>query len=551
MVIFIDLILLKEGKMKITRRDFLRIAAAGSAILKVGDINFADSSKPNRLNLLFLMTDQQRFDALSCAGNKVLHTPNLDRLASEGVRFSNAYTNCPMCVPARAVILTGHSTNTLGIRCNGDYDKEDVPKVKTFDNILSSLGYATEYYGKWHTVDEFSRTYRNYVKKTGKHTPEGKLSQRDAYLRWLELDKQFPERPPGRGELRDNYSMRSYKPDRADWRFKMSPGEAANNYHQAGSYGWLQMPSDCTRTAFTAEEVCRALNHLSARNRPFSLTCSFGPPHPPTILPRPYYGRYSPSQCNPPASIHDPMEGSPYAKKAALEEMQRYKNPEILRYVISDYYGLVKEVDDWVGRILYRLEYFGLFNNTLVVFTSDHGEMLGDHGMYSKFIFYEGSVHIPLIMRLPGVIPAGIVVDNPVSHIDIFPTLLDYLGVRGHKSEGRNLRHLIDGFYPASDFCVSSSLGNSTPNYMVRSGDWKLMIGDSPKSRAVDALYNLKEDPDEMNNLIWENKPISKRDVEVAEDLKARLVSWLESIDSPDAEGVRKREISQPKPRRT
>ncbi|GAH04466.1 unnamed protein product, partial [marine sediment metagenome] len=182
-------------------------------------------------------------------------------------------------------------------------------------------------------------------------------------------------------------------------------------------------------------------------------------------------------------------------------------------------------------------------NNTLVIFTSDHGEMLGSHGMNSKMVFYEESAHIPLIMRLPGAIQPGTVVTTPVSHIDLFASILDYLGVNGHKSEGHSLRPLIEGrVYTRPDFCVSEWPSNSVPNFMVRTAEWKFMFANSPGSKALDALYNLKDDPYELNNLIG-NNPIRGYYLAQAEKMKTRLISWLESVNSPHLQGVINRPV--------
>jgi arylsulfatase A-like enzyme len=202
---------------------------------------------------------------------------------------------------------------------------------------------------------------------------------------------------------------------------------------------------------------------------------------------------------------------------------------------------MVKEVDDWIGEILQKLDDLELTDNTLVIFTSDHGEMLGDHGMHSKMIFYEGSVHVPLLMRFPGRISAGTVVKESVSSLDVFPTILDYLGLGTHPSDGRSLRTFIAGD-PEPHDVVSFSTGRSTPNYMIRSGDLKLMMADNAQSNSVDALYNLATDPLEMRNLILSpNSPETNR--EQAEMMKSKLVAWLRVHEPPKVAGVEEREL--------
>jgi arylsulfatase A-like enzyme len=209
----------------------------------------------------------------------------------------------------------------------------------------------------------------------------------------------------------------------------------------------------------------------------------------------------------------------------------------------SDYYGLVTLDDDWIGKLLKRLDELGLTDHTLVVFTADHGEMLGDHGMMSKFVFYEGSVHIPLILRLPGVIPAETVVKAPVAQMDYFSTILDYLGQPGHESEGRDLRPLIEGREDSKDrVAVSEWQSPAVPGYMICDGRWKLMFGRAASARSLDALYDLQMDPDEMNNLIGDNPEREKHRAE-AERMKGLLVAWLEHVKSSHTEDVKARPV--------
>ena len=178
--------------------------------------------------------------------------------------------------------------------------------------------------------------------------------------------------------------------------------------------------------------------------------------------------------------------------------MTPYQDPENVKSGLSIYYGMVKEADENIGRLLRRLDEHGLTDNTLVVFLSDHGEMMGSHGMGSKMVFYEESAHVPLIMRFPGRIRPGTVVDNPVSTMDVFATVLDYLGVDAPQRESCNLRK------SSPDFRVSEWPGENVPNFMVRTRDWKLIMAKNPASRARDALFHLREDPYEMR-ICWEN----------------------------------------------
>jgi len=554
-----------------TRRGFLRATGMASTIAALSlhraeaAVEAKAKSSEGPINLLFIMTDQQRFDTLGRAGNTVLKTPHLDSLARDGAYFENAYTNCPICVPARAVILTGRTIESVRVRGNNDCETNDGADVETFDNILARHDYHTEYYGKWHSPFKFAATYKNAVRQTGKHARGADVpGQAAAYKAYL--DRYTKPRQPRKGELLDKGTGRPYVPDELDWRYGADLGkyekrlraarEAArragkdpkkarpkglNLASQAGSYGCLDVPAAHSRTAFVAGEVIAALERV--KDKPFSLTCSFGPPHPPMILPKPYYGMFPAGEITPPSSIDDPMVNSPYAARAAQAEMKRYRNKAHVRQMMSNYYGMVAEVDHWVGQILAKLKELGLAERTLVIFTSDHGEMLGDHGLHSKMVFYEGAAHIPLLMRLPGVIDAGSAVAAPVSHVDLFATILDYLQMPAQPTEGRSLRKVIDGDEDRGpDYCVSEWGSRRGPTLMVRTKDWKYITSHSPKSTVVDALYDLRNDPHEMTNLIGDN-PRKADHVRQARKMKARLVEWLTRIRSPRLAGVKARHI--------
>ncbi|MBT4138174.1 MAG: sulfatase-like hydrolase/transferase, partial [Candidatus Latescibacteria bacterium] len=348
------------------------------------------------------------------------------------------------------------------------------------------------------------------------------------------LDAHLPEPSAREGDVVDKGAQRFYRPDPIDERFGATDPYQPDS-SQSDMYGCLDIPRAHTRTAFDANQTIDALERL--KDDTFTLHCSFGPPHPPMISTEYYFRQFDPSQMPLPNSFDDPMTDSPYRKK--WEALSRYQNPDTIGYMIANYYALVKEVDDHVGRILDKLDELGLTDNTLVVFTSDHGEMLGAHGMKGKFVFYEESVHIPLLMRLPGVIRAGTKVDAPISQRDFFATFLDYLNCPDPGSQGYSFRGLIEGNgWDGDDFVVAEWESTQVPSFMVRTDRWKLMFGRSPDAPSVDALYDLVNDPLEMNNVIDQHN-------DMAQELKDRLVSWLGKVDSPHLDGVMARMINQ------
>jgi len=499
-------------------------------------------------NLLFIMTDQQRYDALSFAGNGVLETPNLDRLAQQGAYFKNAYTACAVCAPARSSILTGYTVENTGMRRNDRayyYDEQVVMAMPTFDEILSDFGYHCEYYGKWHSLSSHTEVYQNpkQAAKNGKSI-FGHGGQRFVHLDYL--DEHVPVRDLKPGELYDTMTKRPYNTDPMDSHDGMTDEEVKalkERFPQCDMHGALQIPKEHTLTAFQAMETIEAIERL--KDKPFSITCSFHFPHAPMLPPEPYYSMYPALDMVPPASISDDMENSPYRQANGRMDNPEYSDPEKIKYMISNYYGLVREIDDWVGKILDKLDELGLSENTMVIFTSDHGEMLGAHGLREKNVFYEESSHIPLLIRFPGEIESNTTVDGYVSNVDLFATILDYLKIGEHQSDGTSLRGLIQGTdSDHGDYVVTewNYRGDISPNYMVVKGGWKLMVPYSKSSEVLNAMYDLTNDPYEMNNLLG-NNPERGLYEERAEELRQCLLEWLEKNGSEHQEGVRERNL--------
>jgi arylsulfatase A-like enzyme len=364
----------------------------------------------------------------------------------------------------------------------------------------------------------------------GKKVPPGckaTMSEAEAFRSYLAAN--VPKRPLSNGELLQSVGI--YTPIELDENFgKANPVKAS----QAEAYGRLEVPKEHSIAAFTAREGMEALDRL--KDGPFTLTISLDPPHPPMIVPEPYYSMYPPQSIPSPASLSDPRTNSPYPDKPG--EGALYRRPLLIKQMTSIYYGMVTEVDDWIGKIFQRLDELGLSNNTLVVFTSDHGEMLGDHGMHGKFVFYEGSVHVPLLLRLPGVIPPNTVIKAPSSHLDLFPTILDYCGKSGLESEGGSLRPLIEGRENGAErIAVSEWPSIKVPGFMVCDGRWKLLYGRAENASSLDALYDLQTDPGEMVNLIGGNPEKEQYQAE-AMRMKSLLVAWLKRVKSPHLDTV-------------
>lgn len=482
-------------------------------------------------NVLFIISDQLRWDAISCAGNLEIETPNIDRIAKEGVQFSNAYAACPVCVPARTSILTGKTIFNTKVLQNRDANSSDVPDISSFDQILAKNGYHTEYYGKWHAPYKFTSEYENVVKTTGNIKIPNVSSTVDDYRRYVD-ELGIPVREPKANEVIDRKSLRPYVPLPMDAQYKKNDNQ---KYLGQGSvFGVLQTPAEASLGAYMGNEALQALKKIKT-DQPFSLTLSIGPPHPPFIIPEKYASLFDPEEMSVPMSIGDDLLNAPYERSNRAYDTI-FQNPKNIQQMKALYYGMVVQVDNWVGKLLDELDRKGVTDNTLVVFTSDHGELLGDHGMSGKAKMYEGSAHIPLLMRLPSKIPAGTRIENPVSHHDIYSTILDYAGTDIPSNDGYSLRKLIENEPDTLDYTVSvwGDIEDGGP-FMIRQGDWKLIVYlpiSKNSAKKTNALYNLTLDPLEMNNLIGTN-PEKPKYVEEARNLKKTLRDWMIKTKTP------------------
>jgi len=492
---------------------------------------FAQQSGKKPPNLLFIMTDQQRFDALSYAGNSILNTPNLDRLAREGAYFENAYTQMAVCTPARAAILTGHTVENTKVYSNKvayNGPETGIMPMKTYDEILDANGYDCEYYGKWHTPTFHAKIYNNPVTVAGKSKSELGPGKKEAYLNYLK--PHYPKREAKEGEFMDTFTVRPYTPDPLDLRYELeNQGKDTNiKVGQSDIHGVTSIPSKYHVSAFEAEKTIEAMEKL--KDKPFSLTVSFHHPHPPYLASAEYVKMFPPKDMIVPKNINDDMKTSPYSKPNK-ERAERYSDPENIQYFISEYYALVKEVDDWVGQILNKLDELGLTENTMVVFTSDHGEMLGDHGLRGKFNFYEASSHVPMMIRFPGRIKPGTIVKSPTSNMDLFATILDYMDMPKAPSDGTSLRKFIENGDDENAYVVTEWLSNLTskPSHMVVKGGWKLMKPHATGKKVPLALYDLNTDPLEVKNLLAEDPEKYKEKVA---ELESCFDEWVERTGS-------------------
>ncbi len=485
-------------------------------------------------HLLFIFTDEQRADTLGAYGNRRIQTPHLDRLATESVVFEKCYVSQPVCTPSRSTILTGLYPHTTGCISN-NIPLPDV--IRCLPEMVS--GYRTAYFGKWHLGDEVF----------AQHGLQDWFSIEDAYIKYYS---------PGRDRnTRSTYHHwlveKGYTPDRP-----MPDGPGIFSRGMAA-----RLPEEHCKPAYLAFEFSRWLAQRP-RDERFIAYINFLEPHMPFFGPR--NDQYDPDKVDLPPNFNNPPGEQTHLKARVLYEHYRqgFEGHNLdseagWRRLIANYWGLVSQVDAAVGAILTALEAAGLAEDTIVVYTSDHGDMMGSHRLLAKGVMYEEAVSVPLLIRVPGVPPG--VVSHSVSQVDLVPTLFDFLGgPRTFYVEGQSLRPLMereesptrrDVFIEWNE--LESSLENFTrdvPEEIARLGSpqrlraafqdpirtvvtaegWKLNY--SPILHQHE-LYNLRDDPYEKQNLYGQAGT-----QDLVQDLETRLRTWASRTYDRIALGV-------------
>jgi choline-sulfatase len=423
-----------------------------------------------RPNLLYIHSDQHTPFVTGCYGDPIIQTPNLDRLAANGVIFDNAYCCSPICVPARMSMLTGQHPYQNQVWTNDDILDSAIP---TLAHALGAAGYHPILIGRMHALGPDQ--LHGYVERlVGDHGPN--------YIGGRAVERGILDGTAG--------------PHRISLE-KSGPGQSAYQVH------------DEYVTAATVDYLNRlGVQKKSGRlNEPFCITVGFMLPHPPYVARREDYDLYQarmtmPKKARPFAEEHHPHLRW-WRQHTGIENVTE---AEILR-ARAAYWGLVSRVDAMIGQILAALRQNELDKNTLIIYTSDHGDMVGEHGLWWKHTFYEEAVKIPLIMVWPEVIPAGQRCGRVVSALDINATILDALDAPAlPNASGRTFLGLITDHQESvawedvafSEYCQDRLFCPEEGCYqrMLRRDEWKLIYyhGQQPQ------LFNLAEDPEEQIN---------------------------------------------------
>jgi arylsulfatase A-like enzyme len=386
----------------------------------------------NKKNMLFIITDQLRADHLACYGNQEIKTPNIDALAKEGLRFTNAYCANPICMPNRSTIFTSKYPSIHGVRCNGiNLD----PKIPTFTQSLRDCGYHTISIGKIHLncfTPLFSRKENSVeqIVSWAFQTKNKRVEVPKPYYGFDEVDLVV-----GHGDAVVGHYL--------DWLEERNLEYAESikgRVHKLfdKSYYSTQLPEELYHTSYITEKTIAFIKSFSEGkygDKPFFLHCSFPDPHHPVCPPGKYQEMYKPQEIELSPSFNDKLDnheilGECIDNPHDLTAYLRRTTEEEIRNFLAYTYGSISMIDWGIGQILAALGSFDLDKNTIIIFTSDHGEICGDHGIIFKgMAHFRGIINVPMIWKVPNLTKENTVTNSLASSIDIPSTILNLLQI--------------------------------------------------------------------------------------------------------------------------
>jgi len=431
---------------------------------------------PPRPNLLFIMTDHQRADSLGMVQSGVEVCPRLNALAAEGVCFTRAYTTCPLCVPARTALATGLYPTRNGVVFN-DWRGLRAADHAPIHQLLAEAGYDVAHVGMHHV---------RVAPPLERRVPFAAWIDRAdhaAYLAGRDIDADAREGlRPFRRTVAENQDGRTRPAEYSNTRVDVWPG-----------------PAEDFLDSFLCREAAAFVRR--PRARPFALFLNLWAPHPPLRVPQPYASLVDPARTDLPANVGRAGAGEPSGRRRGVAAQLGQAVPlEQWRRVWAAHLGLVRLADDGIGVVLDALAAAGRWDDTVVCFTVDHGDHLGQHGMYQKMEMYEPAVRVPLVVRAPGAAARSF--EQVVSHLDVMPTLLELMGlpVPGGLDGVSLAPAILTGASPPDRPAFCQYSGNPTLGDVRRAvirGEHKYVYDpqDAPE------LYDLAADPLEMRNL--------------------------------------------------
>lgn len=456
---------------------------------------------PKKPNVLLITADQLRGDALGCNGNTWIQTPNLDRLGARGAVFVNAFSPNPICVPGRASITTGNYSHVCtGNKDNGGRIREGQPKIAAH---FAAAGYATYALGKLHYVP---------------YSPPGqpRLLHGFEYAELCESGRILAQYDP-KGQLRGVEDYFDYLRDVGWGGYSRAHGIGNNDVRAAIS----PLPAEHHEESWVAARtIAKLQEHLAHQpNRPFFAWASFAKPHSPYDPPDPYHRTYDPRALPAPiGSLELLADRDPLLRTWPVAYGWDKLSPEAIRTSRAYYYAMVTFQDAMIGRILNFLEQAGVLEDTIILYTADHGDLLGDFGCFFKCSMFQGSVQVPFLIAGPGV-PSH---KEPLPHLvglqDVLPTLCELSGnPLGESVHGESLVPILrNPATPGREVFISQCLEPPRQRYMARTARWKYIYHELG---GIEELYDVVNDPQELKNLAKE-KPA------VTSELRGVVLDW-------------------------
>ncbi len=466
-------------------------------------------------NIIYILADQQRYDTVSAYNkNDICKTPNIDKLASEGMKFTNAFTPSAICAPARASLMTGLYPHNHGVIDNHTDIKEGTPLLP---NLLAENGYYCTYAGKWHVSPnstpedcgfKYSKAFMGYG-----FPGSGVFS-----------NLKFNEPPTNKPNYYEEYLKdNNYNADISNSFMGNNP-----NLQIQEMYAKHEGPLESTIEYFVADEACSAIEAAVKEDKPFFLWANFWGPHSPSIVPEPYYSMYNPKDIKEHPSYCETFENKPYGHYLT-EKMWGLGDFgwDGFAQTIARYYGHCTMIDDMVGLIVKKLKELGLYEDTVIVYTADHGDCLGAHKLIEKGAFtYEEIYKIPMVVKGLGTKEC----DDFVYLHDLMPTALEIAGAplpnyRDSKSILSEMQGLP--YTPRDDiFCEFHSHFYSTRQRMVRNKNYQFTFNESEKGE----LYDLAKDPYQLKNVCYDEKY-----AEIKRQLIGKMSCYMKELNDPAA----------------
>ena len=471
-----------------------------------------------RPNVVVLMSDQQRLDTVSCYGlNDICKTPHIDALAARGVRFDAAFTPTAICSPARASFYTGLYPHKHGVTANGRCLDEGVRGV---NHYLAEAGYRCGYAGKWHVDEETGPSSYGFIGQDfmGYAFPGSDL------LPGL----QFGAKPRGHNPYADYLKERGFDPPPAvSHRYV---GTNPSNQAQE-MFALHEGPVESCIEYFVAEEANRVLDQLASGDEPFFLWANFWGPHSPSLVPEPYFSLYDPRDIPEHPGYAETFAGKPY-RQQLIEKLWGLGDYgwEGFQEISARYFGHCTLLDDMVGRVVAHLEKLGVLDNTIIVYTADHGDCMGAHRLIEKGEFmYDEIYRIPLVIAHPECQAPGTACNEFVYLQDIMLSALDAAGLAVPDAlDGESFLPAIEGkpYHNGREevFCVFDRHFTVANQRMVRTRTHQFTFNSGDPGE----LYDLAEDPYQLDNRYGD--PAYE---DVRQDLIGRMDSYMSELNDP------------------